>query len=153
MNKQEVWKFDPMVAAPTIREFEGLRLEAYRCSAGVWTIGYGHASRVIPGTVITKEEAEKLLKEDLQERAEQMFSCVKPCTEGQFIALLSFVFNFDIGRLKNSHLLKYHNAGFYQQAADEFLKWKNVRKNGELVELPGLLERRKKERELYLRDL
>ena len=48
-----------------IKEFEGLRLKAYLCPGGVWTIGYGHTTGVRPGMVITEAQAEKFLKEDL----------------------------------------------------------------------------------------
>lgn len=49
-----------------IKEFEGCRLKAYKCPAGVWTIGYGHTSNVKPNQSITREEAERLLREDLR---------------------------------------------------------------------------------------
>ena len=48
-----------------IRQFEGLRLTSYRCPAGVWTIGYGHTSGVVPGVSITKEQAEVFLRQDI----------------------------------------------------------------------------------------
>lgn len=48
-----------------IRQFEGLRLTAYRCPAGIWTIGYGHTSGVVPGMAITKEQAEEFLMRDI----------------------------------------------------------------------------------------
>ena len=48
-----------------IKKYEGLRLEAYKCPAGVWTIGYGHTKGVIKGMKISKEEAEEFLKQDV----------------------------------------------------------------------------------------
>ncbi len=49
-----------------IRQFEGLRLTAYRCPAGVWTIGYGHTSGVTEGMTISVEQAEDLLRQDIE---------------------------------------------------------------------------------------
>lgn len=49
-----------------IRQFEGLRLTAYKCPAGVWTIGYGHISGVMPGMTVTLEQAEKFLRQDIE---------------------------------------------------------------------------------------
>ena len=50
-----------------VKQFEGLRLQAYRCPAGVWTIGYGHTLKAFPGEVITEQQAEALLLEDLED--------------------------------------------------------------------------------------
>lgn len=77
-----------------IKEFEGLRLEAYRDIVGIWTIGYGHTRNVKPGQKITEEEAEQLLKEDLA-RFEKYVD--KPewnwLNDNQFSALVSLAFN------------------------------------------------------------
>lgn len=131
-----------------IRRSEGLYLKAYVCPAGLWTIGYGHTRGVKPGDVITRQQAEELLQSDLQE----FEGCVKravtvPLTQNQFDALVSFTFNVGCKKFVTSTLLKKLNAGDYVGAAAEFDKW--VRSNG--VVLPGLVRRRKAERELFER--
>ena len=64
-----------------IKKYEGLRLEAYLCPAGVWTIGYGHTKGVKQGMKITEEQAEAYLREVLQERElSQYCTVVLGCT-------------------------------------------------------------------------
>lgn len=130
-----------------IKAFEGLRLNAYRCPAGVPTIGYGHTKDVVMGTKITAEDAEELLRGDLEVFEDGVAEAVKlSLTQGQFDALVSFSFNLGVGALRKSTLLKKLNMGDIEGAADEFLKWN--RAGGKV--LPGLVKRRKAERELFL---
>lgn len=109
-----------------LMEAEGLRLEAYQDTGGVWTIGYGHTDCTIkPGLKITKGEAGALLLEDV-EKAEKF---VKACTrnvllqQGQFDALVAFCFNVGPGHLGRSTLLRKLNLGDVKGAAAEFPKW------------------------------
>lgn len=131
-----------------IKQSEGLRLEAYLCPAGVWTIGYGHTGKdVVEGMKITRGEAEKLLEGDLEKFEKDILKMVKVgLTQNQFDALVSFTYNVGGGALKTSTLLKKLNAGDYMGAADEFLKW--TKAGGK--ELPGLVKRRRTERALFL---
>ena len=134
-------------AKALIREFEGLRLEAYRCPAGVLTIGYGHTEDVKEGEVITEAEAEQLLDYDTDKAAKQVKSVVTvPLIDSQLNALIDFTFNLGIGNLKSSTLLKKLNAGDYIGAAEEFSKWIY---SGKTV-LPGLVRRREIEKQLFL---
>lgn len=134
-------------AKALIREFEGLRLEAYRCPAGVLTIGYGHTEGVKEGESITEAEAEQLLDSDIDKVAKQVKSVVTvPLTNSQLDALIDFTFNLGIGNLKSSTLLKKLNAGDYIGAAEEFNKWVY---SGKTV-LPGLIRRREIEKQLFL---
>lgn len=145
---------DPMIAAPFIREKEGLRLKAYRCSAGVSTIGYGHTGDVPEGQEITKERAEGLLKTDVRQAASYVVSAVRECTEGQFIALVSLVFNVGPTAFKNSRLVAKLNAGDIEGAADEFDNWvyaKNPKTGKKEISL-GLKARRADEKEMFLSD-
>src|SRR6056297_1276916 len=91
-----------------IKESEGLRLKAYKCPAGVWTIGYGHTKGVREGDVITEEEAEKLLQEDVmltEQFITRIASRLKKTIDGnQFSALVSFVYNIGTGAFKRSTL-------------------------------------------------
>lgn len=131
-----------------IKYYEGLRLEAYLCPAGVWTIGYGHTgSDVWPGLVITKEWAEWLLDEDLKKFEAYVSGYVKvDLTQDQFDALVSFTYNVGAEAFKNSTMLKKLNAGDYEGAAKEFPRWNKSK--GKV--LPGLVKRAEAQRKLFL---
>lgn len=130
-----------------IKRFEGLRLEAYRDSVGIPTIGYGHTHGVKMGDVITGAQADAFLREDLQVAELTINTNVKvKLTQSQFDALASFVFNLGSGNFVKSTLLKKLNTGDYAGAADEFGKWVNA--GGK--KLPGLVKRRAAEREEFL---
>lgn len=130
-----------------VKEFEGLRLEAYKCPADAWTIGYGHTLGVIPGDVITEKEAEILLAEDLEDAESAVNEYVKvKLNQNQFDALVSFVYNLGAGNFKSSTLLRKLNAGDYLGAANEFKRWN---KAGGKV-LNGLVRRRAAECNLFI---
>lgn len=97
---------------------------AYRCPAGVWTVGYGHTSGVVPEMVITKEQAEELLRQDIA-TAEKIVSAECPnLRQSQFDALVSFVFNVGGGNFRKSTLLKKVRANSDDNLImDEFLRW------------------------------
>jgi len=130
-----------------VAEFEGLRLEAYLCPAGVLTIGYGHTGPdVFHGQVITKEEAADLLYTDLNKFRQAVVSLVDvPLNSNQFGALVSFVYNVGIGAFKASTLLRKLNQEDYEGAANEFKRWN---KGGGQV-LRGLVRRRAAEEALF----
>jgi len=129
-----------------IKHFEGLRLHAYQCSAHVWTIGYGHTAGVQPGDNIIAEQADAFLRQDITESERNVGRYVTaPLTQGQFDALVSFVFNLGAGNLHSSTLLKKLNAGDYSGAAEEFPRWVNA--GGK--KLPGLVQRREAEKALF----
>lgn len=135
-----------------IKEFEGCRLTAYKCPAGVWTIGYGHTGKVdgkavASGMAISAAKATELLKADLATYEAAVNSYVTaPITQNMFDALVSFAFNCGAGALKGSTLLKKLNAKDYSGAAAEFPKWN---KAGGVV-LNGLIRRREREQQLFL---
>ena len=127
--------------------FEGFRDKAYRDSAGVWTIGYGSTKGVHAGQRITRDQAAIRLADDVSQAESAVSRLVAvPLTQGQFDALVSFVYNLGAGGLAKSTLLKRLNAGDYPGAADEFLKW--VKAGGR--RLQGLVRRRAAERALFL---
>lgn len=138
-----------------VKSFEGLYLNAYKCPAGVWTIGYGHTGKVDgksihAGMKITKAKATQLLKGDMVTFENWVKKLVKvSINQNQFDALVSFAFNCGAGNLQNSTLLKYVNQKKFDAAGDEFLKWN---KGGGRV-LAGLTRRRKEERKLFLRPV
>lgn len=130
-----------------VKRFEGLELKAYRDSVGILTIGYGHTHAVKAGDVITGEQADAFLREDLQVAELTVNTNVKvKLMQGQFDALVSFVFNLGSGNFVKSTLIRKLNAGNYTGAADEFGKWVNA--GGK--KLPGLVKRRAAEREVFL---
>lgn len=132
-----------------IKQFEGCVLTAYPdpgTGGDPWTIGYGHTgSDVYRGLSITQQQAEDLLKRDLQRFEQEVCNLVKvSLTDNQFAALVSFDYN--TGSLSSSTLLRLLNASNYQGAADQFLQWTHA---GNQV-LPGLVSRRQAERRLFL---
>jgi GH24 family phage-related lysozyme (muramidase) len=82
-----------------IKSFEGLRLEAYQDSVGVWTIGYGHIRNVTEGMSIDNATAERFLREDLSNSEAAVESAAPGLTDNQFAALCSFCFNLGSGAL------------------------------------------------------
>ncbi len=122
--------------------FEGCKLAAYQDSVGVWTIGYGHTFGVRKGDTCTPEQAEAWLRVDLA--AAQKFVNIHVQTEitqGEFDALVDFVFNLGCGSLEHSTLLRLVNARQFEAAAKEFVKWDHA--GGK--EVAGLLRRRQAE--------
>lgn len=134
--------------------FEGLRLSAYLCPAGKWTIGYGSTfwpdgRPVKLGDRLANEaEARALLDATLRPFEQSVAALVKAATPAQFGALVSFAFNTGINSLRRSTLLRLHNAGDTIGAEKQFGKW--TRSRGRV--LPGLVQRRKAEAALYRGD-
>ena len=129
-----------------IKEFEGLRLKAYKCPGGVWTIGYGHTAGVKPGIVITKAQAEEYLKADLIAFERYLNGLGLALNQNQFDALISFIYNVGIGNFSSSTLLRKVRVNPQENSImDEFLRW--VYSKGRV--LPGLQRRRLAEMKLY----
>lgn len=94
--------YSPAIASDFVKQFEGRELKAYQCSAGKWTIGYGHVKGVKEGDEISASEAEQLLVEDLTAIADDLNRLVNvPVSEGQYIALLSLAFNVGASAIKS----------------------------------------------------
>jgi lysozyme len=134
-----------------IKTFEGCSLHPYQDVAGLWTIGIGHLIKPDEHfDSITQEQAEELLKKDLEQVCRDVESCVKvPLNDNQFSALVSFAYNVGVGALRGSTLLKRLNAGMYQSASESFTPWCKARVNGKLVTVMGLYKRRVAESELF----
>lgn len=131
-----------------ITEFEGLKLEAYKDSAGTWTIGYGHTSGVYEGQTITKDKAIEFLKQDIKSAENAVNNLVKvEINQNQFDALVSFTYNLGSGSLSRSTLLEKLNSGDIEGAADEFDRW--VFAGG--IKLAGLVRRRSTEKALFMK--
>lgn len=130
-----------------IKKFEGCQLKAYKCPAGVWTIGYGHTSGVRKGMTITQIDANEFLALDIQKTEKQVSNLVKvPLKQGQFDALVSFVYNVGIGAFSTSTMLRLLSFKKYKEVANEFERW--VYADKEILQ--GLINRRKAEKELFL---
>lgn len=124
---------------------EGFSLTAYLDTGGVWTIGWGSTKifgrRVRKGDVITKEQAEEQSLIDLKDSEAAVNKFVKvPLTQGQYNALVDFVYNIGEKQFASSTLLKVLNKGDYDEAAKQFMRW--VYDNG--VKIKGLELRRKR---------
>ncbi|WP_375629457.1 lysozyme [Bartonella sp. TT67HLJMS] len=136
-----------------IKQWEGLRLEAYRDTACVWTIGYGHTSNaghllVKKGMCINKEQAEKILCEDLKQFEKTVEESVTvSLTDCQFAALVSFFYNVGTAAFRKSTLLKKLNQGDYEAVPVELQKWNKVGGKS----LAGLANRRAAEAGLWVK--
>lgn len=136
-----------------VARHEGCRLKAYKCPAGVWTIGYGNTyyedgRKVKEGDSITKEQAEQMLSTTLVSvRRQVMAALTASLPDGAVDALVSFTYNVGIGNLKKSTLLKRikNNPLDLAGIEQELAKWN---KGGGKV-LPGLVKRRAEEYALY----
>jgi len=141
----------PQQAINLVKQFEGLRLTAYKDIAGNLSIGYGHFNSTPPPCtdcmVITEAQANSMLDNDLEHILSLIQGHVSvDLTDNQLAALLSFAFNLGQNALINSTLLKDLNDGNIDAAADAFLAWDHS--NGTVV--PGLARRRAAERALFL---
>ncbi len=137
-----------------IKEFEGLEHEAYRCPAGVWTIGYGHTETVEPGMIVTEAGAEELLKRDLAAREPALIHWAADndvsVNQSQFDATMSFIFNLSFAAFRGSTFARRWRKGDIAGAADALTWWNKARVDGALTELPGLTRRRLAEKLLWL---
>lgn len=137
-----------------IKDFEGFSAKAYKCPAGVWTIGYGATAGVKPGDTITAVEAEHRLKKDL--RPFEAFVEKLGVSERQekFDALVSFAYNLGCAALEGSTLLKKIRAGRPDiEVRAEFMKWVYARVGGGKKKLPGLVARRKWEADRFFNKI
>ena len=132
-----------------IKKYEGCKLHAYKCPAGVWTIGYGWTEGVKEGDTITQEHAEELLEHGLERYESAVWEAIRrarPKTrQWEFDAMVSLIYNIGIGAFARSSVLRHHLAGETVQAGNSFLLWDKA--GGK--EMEGLKRRREAERRLY----
>jgi len=130
---------------------EGLRLKAYRCSAGVLTIGVGHTSaagapRVTADLVITREQADEILSRDLVTFEDAVNKAIKvPVSQNEYDAMVSLAFNIGTNGFAGSSVVRKLNAGDRAGAAEAFLLWKRAGDHPTI-----LLARRQREKALFL---
>lgn len=127
-----------------IKGFEGFSEKAYQDSVGVWTIGYGHTKNVVPGSTVTSNQAEDLLRSDLQVVESALNKQGLKLNQNQFDALSSLFFNIGTGYLKN-FLPDLKSNPDSSAIPARMLKY--VYADGKV--LSGLVKRREKESELY----
>lgn len=134
-------------------QWEGCRLTAYRCPAGVLTIGYGHTGPdVKAGQTITAAQAVALFNADVDKFARSVEAALQgvSLTSRQFDALVSLAYNIGLGNLQKSTLLKKVKANPADPSIRaEFMKWSKARVNGVLKPLAGLVRRRQGEADHY----
>jgi lysozyme len=134
-----------------IKRFEGFKAKAYRCPAGVWTIGYGHtamagAPGVKAGMSVSREEASAILKRDVERFADGVRQALTVTLDDrQFSALVSFAYNVGLGAFRSSSVLKAVNAGDLAAVPRRLGLW--VKAQGRV--LPGLVKRRAAEASLF----
>jgi len=129
-----------------IKKFEGCELTAYKCAAGVWTIGYGHTKDVKENDVITKEEADALLEKELEEYTSYVNNAVtQPLNQNQIDSMVSWTYNLGPSNLKSSTALKLLNLAEYEGVPAQLKRWNKATVNGERKVLDGLVRRREAE--------
>jgi len=125
-----------------IKKFEGCELEAYKCAAGVWTIGYGHTKDVKERDSILKEDAESMLVHELQEYCNDVDIAVKvDLKQNEFDALVSWTYNLGPTNLNSSTMLRVLNEGNHDEVPAQMKRWNKA--SGEVKQ--GLVRRREAE--------
>jgi len=132
-----------------IKKFEGCELDAYQCSANVWTIGYGHTRGISEGDTCTQAQAEEMLIDDLQEFEGYVNELVDvELTQSQFDALVAWTYNLGPTNLKSSTLLKRLNEGDMADVPHQIRRWNKA--GGKVLD--GLIRRREAEALLFQGD-
>lgn len=136
------------LALPIVKRWEGCRLTAYLCPAGVWTIGWGETGPdVVRGVVWTQKQADDRLASRLREFGGRVDALVTvPLKAHEMAALVSLAYNIGVGAFRGSTLLKKLNAGDRVGASQQFLRWN--RAGGRVMQ--GLTNRRMSERALFV---
>ena len=129
-----------------LKGWESLRLSAYLDAVGVPTIGYGRTADVQMGDTCTAEQAEKWLRDEVDETWHAIDQFIRQTlAQHEMDAVVSLTYNVGVGAISKSTLLSRLNNGDFGSAADEFLRWN---KAGGKV-LAGLTKRRAAERAIF----
>lgn len=140
-----------LAAVALIAQAESLRLTAYLCPAGVWTLGWGETDGIVRGMRWTKAQADQRFCDALIEYTDKVLAlCKRTPTDNELGALVSLGYNIGIGALAKSTVLRQFNAGNDAAAARAFGLYNKARVNKVLQPLPGLTARRAAEAALYL---
>ena len=134
------------LARDLIKKWEGCKLKAYLDGGGVPTIGYGHTKDVQLGDMITQEQADAWLDEEVPEYMFGVLAVVNTnLNPNQLAALTSFTYNVGINAFKSSTMLKLINSGKLLEASNQFERWN--KDNGQVV--VGLTNRRADEKRVF----
>ena len=129
-----------------IKKFEGCELEAYKCAAGVWTIGYGSTKGVKEGDTITQEQADDLLLHEMEEYEGYIKDAVTvDLKQNQFDALVAWTYNLGPTNLIESTLLKRLNGDDLADVPHQIRRWNKA--GGKVLD--GLIRRREAEALLF----
>jgi len=129
-----------------IKKFEGCELKAYKCAAGVWTIGYGSTKGVEEGNTITQEDADNLLLEEMHEYEGYINDMVTvDLQQNEFDSLVSWVFNLGPSNLSSSTLLSRINNKVWDDIPNQIKRWNKA--GGQVRQ--GLVRRREAEALLF----
>ena len=133
-----------------IMKFEGCRLEPYRCSANVLTIGYGHTRTVVEGQNWSQDHAEHMLGVDLEEFEGYINNLVQvPIQQSMFDALVAWCFNIGPANAKSSSAIRLLNEGKYDEVPASMRLWNKITVNGQKQVSEGLVRRREAESLLF----
>ena len=150
MRKHNLMLFQPEIAAEFVAEQEGFKPMAYKGPTGHWPIGFGHARNVHEGDIVTRREAYDLLDRDLQRTQEELATLIHiDINENQFIALMSFVYNFGLTKCRTYRLFGMINRGEWENVRTWWPKYCNP---DNPVVTKGLKDRRMRELELFFRS-
>lgn len=139
------------LAKKSIKRYEGLRLKAYLCPAGKWTIGWGTTGGVTRGMVITEAQAQTYLDVFVAHLADQIKAVVRRDTKPHELdAFISLAYNIGFPAFRDSTVLRRHNAYAGKDEMDKaFLMWVKSTVDGKKVTLKGLVTRRWSEAQIY----
>lgn len=136
-----------------IRAHEGFQAEPRQLPGGGWVVGYNHVRPTEPGAPVTKGEARDLLAQDLIPFEKLVNTLVvRPLSQSQFDALVSFAFSIGAEAFEKSQVLRRVNAGEYVAAACAIDAWRKSDVDGELAIVDSLVRRRAVEKALFLKD-
>lgn len=137
-----------------IKKYEQCKLTAYKCAAGVWTIGWGHTGDdVYEGRTLMQSQADELLEADLAKYEADVEELIRgvEVSSNEFSALVSLAYNVGADALRGSRLMQKLRGGSPRaNVAIEFLGWNKARVDGKLTVLPGLVQRREAEAKLFV---
>ena len=147
------------VGLDLIKSFEGCRLKAYRCPAGVVTIGFGETGKfaltgekIVMGMSITEEQAKDSFRVALRPYENAVNRLGVEFNQNQFDALVSFCYNLGTGIFKGSLENAIRNRN-WSNVASQMLLYNKARVNGKLTVLKGLERRRQAESALFLKPV
>ena len=136
-----------------IKAYEGYRPVDRTLVSGQRVVGYGHRLRTEEAVMLTKAQAEDLLKDDLAPFIDMINENVHaPLSQSQFDALVSFSYNIGPKAFLKSDTLRALNNGRPLDAANGFDIWRKSEIDGKIYVVDALMRRRAAEKALFLRS-